>query len=97
MGGWGCGGGVRGGWRFRGKNLNKKFELVTFSHLPFPNLKYLSSALAPTSGIGTMGTTDPDYGGVGMGTGARLRVAANLFTNFDFSTACVDFSHEIPP
>ena len=96
MGGWGCGGGCGGGGDFVGK-INTRNYLKKCIRKKIANLKYLSSTLAPTSGIGTMGTTDPDYGGVGMGTGARLRVAANLFTNFDFSTACVDFSHEIPP
>ena len=33
-----------------------------------------------------MGTSTYDYGGVGMGAGARRSVAANLFTKYDFST-----------
>ena len=33
-----------------------------------------------------MGTSTDDYGGVGMGAGARRSVAANLFTKYNFST-----------
>ena len=89
MGGWGVRGGVRGGAGGCGGGGDFVGKINTRNYMGqkiIVNLKYLSSARAPTSAIGTMGTTNPDYGGVGMGAGARPRVAANLFTNFDFST-----------
>ena len=48
------------------------------------NLKYLSNALPPAAGIGTMGTTDPNMG-VGYEVArVRLFVAGKLFAYFDF-------------
>ena len=47
-------------------------------------LKYFPSTLAPAPNVGTMGTSNHDYGGVGMGAGARPSVPGKLFAKFDF-------------
>ena len=60
------------------------YFFVSLSLTKTKNLKFLPSALAPATGIGTMGTTDPNMGVGYEVAGARLFVAGTLLAKFDF-------------